>query len=69
MNKKIKRKQKEPRKIQEKQTKKKENIFVVFKLAKRQKRRKYVKHKTLFLFGFSFGKSFNDRDFAMVPLA
>jgi hypothetical protein len=24
---------------------------------------------TLFLFGFSFGKSLNDRDFAMVPLA
>jgi hypothetical protein len=24
---------------------------------------------SLFLFGFSFGKSFNDRDFATVPLA
>jgi len=30
---------KEPRKIQEKQTKKKENIFVVFDLAQRQKKK------------------------------
>ena len=42
-NEEIKKKQKEPRKVQEKQTKKKENIFVVFDLEKRQKNKKIYK--------------------------
>ena len=52
----IKNKQKEPRKIQEKQTKKKENIFVVFDLSKRQKRSKYIQHKTIFYLVLDLGK-------------
>ena len=48
---------KEPRKIQEKQTKKKENIFVVFDLVKRQKKKQiYTKIKHSFYLVLALGK-------------